>query len=83
MEQLTQLRIVKLETELMLSDLQSIESRIPIMEKKAKSGDREANELLPIINGVHDLLSNGKPARLLKNIRIRKTQIKKFTITDK
>ena len=50
------------ETELMLSDLQSIESRIPIMEKKAKSGDREANELLPIINGVHDLLSNGKPA---------------------
>ena len=50
----------------MLSDLQSIESRIPIMEKKAKSGDREANELLPIINGVHDLLSNGKPARLLK-----------------
>ena len=54
------------ETELMLSDLQSIESRIPIMEKKAKSGDREANELLPIINGVHDLLSNGKPARLLK-----------------
>ena len=54
------------ETELMLSDLQSIESRIPIMEKKAKSGDREANELLPIINSVHDLLSNGKPARLLK-----------------
>ena len=54
------------ETELMLSDLQSIESRIPIMEKKAKSGDREENELLPIINGVHDLLSNGKPARLLK-----------------
>ncbi|MAQ48596.1 MAG: redox-regulated ATPase YchF [Chloroflexi bacterium] len=54
------------ETELMLSDLQSIESRIPIMEKKAKSGDREANELLPIINGVHDLLSSGKPARLLK-----------------
>ena len=54
------------ETELMLSDLQSIESRIPIMEKKAKSGDREANELLPIINVVHDLLSSGKPARLLK-----------------
>ncbi|MBL06700.1 MAG: redox-regulated ATPase YchF [Chloroflexi bacterium] len=54
------------ETELMLSDLQSIESRIPIMEKKAKSGDRDANELLSILNDVHDLLSVGKPARLLR-----------------
>ena len=53
------------ETELMLSDLESIESRIPSINKKAKSGDKEANELLPIVDGIHDLLSNGKPARLL------------------
>tara|TARA_B100000686_G_C16749916_1_gene951829 strand:- start:1453 stop:2109 length:657 start_codon:yes stop_codon:yes gene_type:complete len=36
------------------------------MEKKAKSGDRDANELLSILNDVHDLLSVGKPARLLR-----------------
>ena len=54
------------ETELMLSDLESIESRIPSIEKKAKSGESEAKELLPIITSVHDLLSTGKPARLLK-----------------
>ena len=54
------------ETELMLSDLESIESRIPSIEKKARSGDAEAKELLPIIKSVHELLSSGKPARLLK-----------------
>ena len=43
------------ETELMLSDLESIESRIPSIKKKAKSGDKEANELLPIIDGIHNL----------------------------
>ena len=54
------------ETELMLSDLESIESRIPSIEKKARSGDAEAKELLPIIKSVHELLSSGKPARLLR-----------------
>ena len=54
------------ETELMLSDLESIESRIPTIEKKARSGDNEAKELLPIIKRVHELLTDGKPARLLK-----------------
>ena len=36
------------ETELMLSDLESIESRMPIIEKKAKSGDADSKELIPI-----------------------------------
>ena len=60
----------------MLSDLESIESRIPSIEKKAKSGDSEAKELLPIVTGVHELLSTGKPARLLKISEPEKPKLK-------
>ena len=54
------------ETELMMSDLESIDRRLPVVEKKARSGDKESQELLPVMKGAFDLLSNGKPARLLK-----------------
>ena len=55
-----------IETELMLADLESLEKRIPNLEKKAKGGDKEAKEQLPIIAEVKKLLEDGKPARSFK-----------------
>ncbi|MFL2665017.1 MAG: redox-regulated ATPase YchF [Dehalococcoidia bacterium] len=71
---------VIVETELMLSDLESIESRIPSMEKKARSGDNESKEILLIMNGVHELLKKGKPARLLKVSEAEKPKLKNLQL---
>lgn len=54
------------ETELMLADLESLEKRIPNLEKKAKSGgDKEAKQALHLCLEAKKLLDDGKPARLL------------------
>lgn len=53
-----------IETELMLADLDSLEKRQPAMEKRAKGGDKEAKELLDLMNACLALLREGKPARL-------------------
>lgn len=53
------------ETELMLADLESLEKRLPALEKKAKGGDKEAKESLGLIEGALALLREGKPARHL------------------
>ncbi len=52
-----------IETELVLADLESIEKRIPNMEKKAKTGDKESAELLPIVKLLYKCLADGNPAR--------------------
>ena len=54
------------ETELMMSDLESIDRRLPIIEKKARSGNKESKDLLPVMKSAFDLLGSGKLARLLK-----------------
>jgi hypothetical protein len=51
------------ETELMLSDLKSLERRISPLEKKAKSGEKEAKEQLALMMKAVTLLRDGKPAR--------------------
>jgi len=56
--------IETVETELMLSDLESLERRVDGLGKKAKSGDKEAMEALDLINRALVLLRDGKPARL-------------------
>ncbi|MCP5405284.1 MAG: redox-regulated ATPase YchF [Pseudomonadaceae bacterium] len=53
-----------IETELMLADLASVEKRIPNIEKKAKGGDKSAQEELAALKEVETLLAAGKPARL-------------------
>jgi len=58
--------IETVETELMLSDLESLERRVAPLRKKAASGEKEAKALLPIMEGALDLLQQGKPARLLE-----------------
>jgi ribosome-binding ATPase len=52
------------ETELMLADLESLEKRVTQIEKKAKSGDKEAKAQLAVIDKALTLLREGKPARL-------------------
>jgi ribosome-binding ATPase YchF (GTP1/OBG family) len=52
------------ETELMLADLDSVEKRLPALEKKAKGGEKEAKEALALVMKAVTLLRDGKPARL-------------------
>ena len=54
------------DTELMLSDLESLEKRIQPLEKKAKNGDKEAIAQVALMNKALVLLREGKPARLAK-----------------
>ncbi len=53
------------ETELMLADLDSLEKRLANTQKKAKSGDKEAAELLTAMEPAIVALQAGKPARTL------------------
>ena len=52
------------ETELMLSDLESLEKRVPAAEKKAKAGDKESKIIASVLGQALELLREGKPARL-------------------
>jgi GTP-binding protein YchF len=54
------------ETELMLSDLESLEKRVPAAQKKAAQGDKEAKLLAAVLAPALDLLREGKPARLAR-----------------
>ena len=57
--------IETIETELMLADLDSLEKRVPALEKRSKTGgDKEAKELLDLMGRCLVLLREGKPARL-------------------
>jgi GTP-binding protein YchF len=52
------------ETELMIADLESLEKRVVPIEKKAKSGEKEAKEQHALMMKALVLLRDGKPARL-------------------
>jgi GTP-binding protein YchF len=51
------------ETELMLADLDSLEKRLPNLEKRAKGGDKEAATEVPVVKKALAALRDGKPAR--------------------
>ena len=51
------------ETELMLADLESLEKRASALEKKAKSGDKDAKVQLAVMEKALQKLRDGKPAR--------------------
>ncbi|PWE16700.1 redox-regulated ATPase YchF [Marinicauda salina] len=51
------------ETELMLADLDSLEKRRVNLEKKAKTGDKEAKTQLGLVDLALEQLREGKPAR--------------------
>jgi GTP-binding protein YchF len=52
------------ETELLLSDLESLEKRVPAAQKKATQGDKESKIVASVLGQALDLLREGKPARL-------------------
>ncbi|TVQ81775.1 MAG: redox-regulated ATPase YchF [Micavibrio sp.] len=52
-----------IETELMLADLESLEKRIPAMEKKMRGGDKKTAEQLELMRRILVVLQEGKPAR--------------------
>ncbi|PRD45275.1 redox-regulated ATPase YchF [Phyllobacterium phragmitis] len=53
------------ETELMLSDLESLERRIVQIRKRATGKDKEALAVLPMMEKALELLQDGKPVRML------------------
>jgi GTP-binding protein YchF len=53
-----------IETELMLADLDSLERRVPILEKRIRGQDKEAKQTLDLLERALVLLREGKPARL-------------------
>jgi GTP-binding protein YchF len=52
------------ETELMLSDLESLEKRVPAAAKRATGGDKEAKAMASVLGQALELLREGQPARL-------------------
>ena len=54
------------ETELMLADLESLEKRVIPIEKRAKTGEKEAKEQYALMMAALELLREGKPAREAK-----------------
>ncbi len=59
---MTDIRVI--ENELMLADLESIEGRLPNLEKKAKK-DESLKKLVEMTHHVRDLLQNSQPASKL------------------
>ncbi|MDF2766124.1 MAG: ychF [Rhodospirillales bacterium] len=55
--------IETIETELMLADLDSLERRLPPLQKRVKGGDREAAQQIAVIEPALAALREGKPAR--------------------
>src|SRR5438128_2596360 len=58
--------IETIETELMLADLESLEKRVDNLTKKVRGNDKEAKELLDLVDRSLVLLRDGKPARLIE-----------------
>ncbi|HTI85890.1 MAG TPA: redox-regulated ATPase YchF [Alphaproteobacteria bacterium] len=54
------------ETELMLSDLESLEKRVDGLTKRAKVGDKESKAMLPLVEAAIAALRDGKPARTVE-----------------
>ncbi|MFQ3597273.1 MAG: redox-regulated ATPase YchF [Chloroherpetonaceae bacterium] len=75
--------IETIETELMLADLDSVEKRLPKLEKDAKK-DAKLEPQVDLMRKVHSLLSDGKPARLAADSADEKAMLKSlFLLTSK
>jgi len=55
-----------IQTELNLADLETVEKRIARSEKQARSGDRQLQEELAVLQVVRECLNQGQPARAAK-----------------
>ena len=52
------------ETELLLADLESLEKRVPGLDKRATGGDKDARVAASVLGQALELLRDGRPARL-------------------
>ncbi len=71
------------EAELIISDLESVERRIAINEKKVKTGDKKIAELLTLLNDCKNALLAGKPIRALEKQYDKKELAQLQLITSK
>jgi hypothetical protein len=55
-----------IETELMLADLESLEKRVVNLEKRAKTGDKDAAQTLRLVKLALAEINDGRPARRAK-----------------
>lgn len=55
-----------IDTELMLADLQSVESQTDKAKRTARTGDKDAKAKLEVLDACQKLLADGKPVRSLK-----------------
>lgn len=67
-------------TELMLADMESIEKRIPNLEKKLKSGKKELQEEYNLLKEANELLEKGKPASELLLRGIAQEELRKLQL---
>jgi GTP-binding protein YchF len=51
------------ETELMLADLESLQKRLPALEKRVRSNDKEAKVTIDLVQRAIKILDEGRPAR--------------------
>ena len=73
------------ETELVIADLESLEKRLPNLQKKAKGGDKESIEVTAMIERVLKVVGEGHPARMteLKDTHERRTFLNLQLLTSK
>lgn len=66
--------------ELIYADLETVEKRIVKIDKKAKSGDKEAQAEMAILGPIKDALEAGKPARSLELSKDDLLIVRQFTL---
>ena len=66
--------------ELVLADYQTVENRIGKIEKKAKSGDKEAKEEVTILYKIKDVLEMDQPARSLEFSKEEMVYVKQWSL---
>jgi GTP-binding protein YchF len=71
-----------IETELILADIESLEKRVPNLEKKART-DKEIASEVELIKSIIPVLSEGKPARILVDNDNKKSIQKLQLLTSK
>lgn len=69
-----------IETELLLSDLESLEKRLPALEKKVRIKDPQALLQYPLMERALELLKEGKPARLVQCTPEEQSELQKLQL---
>jgi GTP-binding protein YchF len=68
------------ETELALADLELVERHLDRLKRKARSGDRESREALPLIERIREGLERGEPARRLPLTDVERRRLRSLNL---